>query len=260
MEFSTILERVRGGSAYIPPGWGQGRAAFGGLVGALVWEHLAKTFPDAGPARSLAISFVAPGEEGEASLEHELLRQGRSATQLLGRLVQDGQVRTLVQASLGRPRDSVIRIAGPAAPAAPAPDACVEMPFIQGVVPDFTRHFEFRWSTPDMPMTGRGNGEIGGWVRFRGEQPAPSVSQLVALVDAWPPAVLPMFSKPAPISSMSWFLELARAPGEPEAGGWWRYHAWTDVAADGYAHCRACLWGQGGELVAISRQTVALFG
>ena len=261
MRFEDILKSVADGRGQIPEGWGQGRAAFGGLVAAMAWEHLAQNLTDPGPVRSLAVSFVAPGEAGEARFEHELLRQGKSATQATARLIQGNQVRTMMLASFGRARESAIAITPQPAPEAPAPDDCLPFPFIEGVTPDFTRHFEFRWSTSDLPMTGSGNGEIGGWVRLRAQQqPAPSVAWLLALVDAWPPAVLPMFRKPAPISSLSWYLELVNPPGRPAPEGWWRYHAWTDAAADGYAFARAGLWGADGELVAISRQTVALFG
>ena len=261
MDFETILTTVSGGRGQVPEGWGQGRAAFGGLVAAMAWEHLAQQLTDPGPLRSLSVSFVAPGEAGEAHFEHEVLRQGKSAIQATARLVQDQQVRTLLLATFGRERESAITIRPEPAPTAPAPEECLPFPFIEGVTPDFTRHFEFRWCTRELPMTGSGNGEIGGWVRLRGErQPAPSIAWLLALVDAWPPAVLPMFRKPAAISSVSWHLDMVNAPGQPDADGWWRYHAWTDAAANGYAHTRAGLWGEDGELVAISRQTVALFG
>lgn len=261
MEFENIIAEIKEGRGQIPPGWGQGRAAFGGLVAAMTWEHLAQSLPDAGPVRSLAISFVAPGEVGEAEFDHELFRQGRSATQASARLVQAGQVRTFMTASFGRPRESAIHLPASEAPAAPPPEDCLAMPYVAGVTPDFTRHFDFRWCTDALPMTGSGDGEIGGWVRLSGDhQPASSVALLLAIIDAWPPAVLPMFSRPAPISSMSWSVEFPDPPGRPCPGGWWRYHAWTDVAGDGYAHSRAFLWGEDGELVAISRQTVALFG
>ena len=40
----------------------------------------------------------------------------------------------------------------------------------------------------------------------------------------------------------------------------WVYAVHTDHAADGYAHTDARIWHPDGRLVAISRQTVAVFG
>ena len=41
---------------------------------------------------------------------------------------------------------------------------------------------------------------------------------------------------------------------------WCKYLAVIEHARDGYGHVAANLWGPGGELIALSRQTVAVFG
>ena len=38
------------------------------------------------------------------------------------------------------------------------------------------------------------------------------------------------------------------------------YAATTDAARDGYAHTHAMVWRPDGELLAISRQTITIFG
>ena len=44
MNFDEILATVDGqGNGMMPEGWGQGRALFGGLVGAGLFDHLEKT-------------------------------------------------------------------------------------------------------------------------------------------------------------------------------------------------------------------------
>ena len=40
---------------------------------------------------------------------------------------------------------------------------------------------------------------------------------------------------------------------------WWQYQVRTDVSAEGYAHTEANIWDDTGRLVAISRQTIAIF-
>ena len=42
-----------------------------------------------------------------------------------------------------------------------------ELPYIDGLTPAFTRHLIYWWALGDMPLSGNGGGEIGGWFRFR---------------------------------------------------------------------------------------------
>ena len=59
--------------------------------------------PEGRPLRSLAITFVGPlAVDKPARYEAEVLREGKAVSQMLGRVVQDGQVVTIVQGSLAR--------------------------------------------------------------------------------------------------------------------------------------------------------------
>ena len=244
----------------IPEGWMQGRACFGGLVAALLYRRLESAIQDRAP-RALTISFVGPVVAGEAQLQMEVFREGKSVTQAECRLLQQGQVAAVMLASFGRARESSIAVPGPAMPAITAPDQATALPEVPGLTPEFVRHFDFRWSEGPLPYTAGEQGIIAGWVRFR-EPAGHSVAHLLALVDAWPPAIIGLFSRPAPSSSLTWTIELIQdvTPAESVTNPWWGYRADTDYAADGYAHTRATLWDAQGRPVAISRQTVAAFG
>jgi acyl-CoA thioesterase len=258
--FDHMLDRVRDGAAVIEPGWGQGRAAFGGLMAALAYQGLAQSLAPAAPLRALSVSFVAPGTPGPARVQAELLRQGRSASQSLARISQQDGVCTLIQASHGAPRQSVIAIDAATAPALPGPGEGQVLPWLEGVVPEFTRHFELVFVQGGLPFSGEGRGDMAGWVRFREPPARIDIPHVLALLDAWPPAVLPMYRQPAPISSLAWTMEWLPGAALSSPQGWWQYQAHTDVAADGYAQIGARLFNEQGELVVISRQTVALFG
>lgn len=139
MNFSQLLTAVRlqPQAVTIPAEWAQGRACFGGLMAALVYEAMhAKVAPDR-PVRSLAITFVGPAEPGvPISFEVELLRDGKAVSSLLGRAVQNGQVVTLVQGSFGAGRDSVVQVSGLApVPMKSLAESSPELPFIKGVTP-----------------------------------------------------------------------------------------------------------------------------
>src|SRR5699024_5875929 len=98
-----------------------------------------------------------------------------------------------------------------------------------------------------------------GWMRFREAPPVFDERHFVSLADSWPPAVIQMLAQPAPGSSMTWTLELlGDVTAEPDAH--FAYAVHTDQAADGYAHTDARIWHPDGSLVAISRQTVSVFG
>jgi len=265
MGFSELLQAVRDNpqAVLIPAQWGQGRASFGGLVAALVYEAMRAQVPGGRPPRSLAITFVGPAApDVPVSFEVEVLREGKAVSQVLGRAVQDGQVVTLVQGSFGAGRESRIAVQADPAPQAKAVEVCQELPYIPSVTPEFTRFLAMRWAFGGMPFTNNQSREMGGWVRLRDQSSAEPANEahLLALVDAWPPAVLPHLSAPAPGSSLTWTIEFVQPMSELSTQDWCLYRAQIEHARDGYGHVAAALWSPAGELLAISRQTVAVFG
>ena len=141
-------------------------------------------------------------------------------------------------------------------------EACQELPYIPNVTPEFTRFLAMRWAFGGMPFTNNPSRDMGGWVRLRDQSSAEPANEahLLALVDAWPPAVLPHLSAPAPGSSLTWTIEFVQPMSELSTLDWCLYRAQIEHARDGYGHIAAALWSPAGELLAISRQTVAVFG
>lgn len=265
MIFSELIQAVRDNpnGVVVPASWGQGRAVFGGMVAALAYEAMRTKVQAGRPVRSLAISFVGPLEpEVPASFEAEVLREGKAVSQMFARVVQKGQVVALVQGSFGASRASSINVEAEPAPEMKGPEACQELPFIPGVMPEFTRHLAMRWGVGGMPFTGSRERDMGGWVRFRGDVEREPVSEvhLLALVDAWPPATMPQLSAPAPGSTLTWTIEFVQPVPQLDTHDWCKYRARVEHARDGYGHAAAALWTPAGELVALSRQTVVAFG
>ena len=266
MQFNQLLERLRGGDEHpdIPTTWQQGRAAFGGLVAAMLYERMSTHVAQDASLRSLTISFVAPAEPGTVETHTDILRAGRSVTQVEGRLRQGDSVVVAALASFGTPRESSIEVASEQAPAMAAPENALELPYIEGLVPEFTQHFDYRIAEGDLPFTGSSNNKFGGWVRFRQPDDASgaqvTISHLLALIDAWPPAVLPMLKQPAPASSLTWTVEFIEPLPAQTDRCWWQYLADVEQASDGYGVVQAKLWSAEGHLVAYTRQTVTVFG
>lgn len=265
MKFSQLIQAVRSNPAavVVPSAWAQGRASFGGLVAALAYEAMSAKVSDGRPVRSLAITFVGPMEaEVPASFEAEVLREGKAVSQMFCRAVQNGQTVAVVQGSFGASRESAIDVATEPAPVIKPAEECQELPFLRGVTPEFTRFLAMRWGIGSMPFTNNPAREMGGWVRFRGdvEDEPVEVAHLLALVDAWPPAVLPHLRSPVPGSSLTWTIEFVQPLPAVGTLEWCLYRAEIEHARDGYGHVSARLWTPSGELVALSRQTVTVFG
>ena len=186
MTLREMLQTVRDNpqAVTVPASWGQGRAGFGGLAAALVYEVMRAQVPEGRPLRSLAITFVGPLAVDEpVSLEAQVLREGKAVSQMLGKAVQNGQVVTLVQGSFGAPRSSAIEVAAEPAPAMPPLEACQALPYIPGVVPAFTQHLEMRWGLGGLPFSGNPSREMGGWVRQRGESTGEAMNEARRLAD-----------------------------------------------------------------------------
>jgi acyl-CoA thioesterase len=162
--------------------------------------------------------------------------------------------------SFGGDRTSAIEIAPVERPQMVGPEEALELPYLEGLTPAFTRHFAYRWALGDLPFSGKGGHEIGGWIQFRENTDCLSEEWLVALADAWPTPVLSMLTKPAPASTLTWelgFVHLDR--NSCSENDWWAYRSTVDNAERGYVHEQGNVWDPEGRLAAYSRQTLAVF-
>ena len=260
-ELLAALSRSPDNQVTIPPDWAQGRAGYGGLVAALVYQGMREKVPAGRPVRSLAITFVGPVAPGETMMvEAEVLREGKAVSQMLGMARQNGQVMCIIQGSFGAARESVVNVVAEPPPEVKAPDQYVDTPYIEGLSPVFLKHFNLRWCFGDLPFSRSRKRDMGGWMRFRQDEGAIHEAHILGLVDVWPPAVLPHLAERAPASSLTWTIEFVQP--QPALGNtdWLLYKASIEHARDGYGHAGAMVWREDGALVAISRQTVAVFG
>ncbi|MCP4804539.1 MAG: thioesterase family protein [Proteobacteria bacterium] len=240
----------------IPERWGQGRATYGGILGGVAARCLKAL--SGRPLRELSIGFIGPVAPGPARFEAELLREGRSVTHVSGRLVQGDRVMMTAHAVLADGRASTIDVPAERAPDRTSPDEAVAFGFIEGMTPEFSKHFDYRWTDGGWPFSGAKEAVVGGWCRFQRDEPMTD-AHVLALVDAWPAPVLPMLRGVAPASSVTWTLVRTSTQLHASSADWCFYTASTDHAADGIAECRARLYRPDGELLAISRQLVAVF-
>jgi acyl-CoA thioesterase len=270
MTFAELLARVPTSLASdqrviatVPADWGQGRSSFGGALTGLGLAALEAVIPrDDGLARrcrSMLVSFAGPVAPGEVEIEARMLRHGRSATHASANLIQDGSLRCAIMASFASPRESAIEIVGARRPELASPEDSLTLPFVPGLVPEFTRHLELRWASGGPPGSRIDQTGFTGWVRFREHHVNVGPAWIAALVDAWPAPALQMLRMPAIASSLTWAIDFVDHDPAAASDEFWAFEVDTDRAAGGWVHTRGRLWSPNGVLVATSSQTVALF-
>jgi hypothetical protein len=168
------------------------------------------------------------------------------------------QLAVSVLATVAADRDSDIHIVAPSPPEIAACDACMEMPYMEGITPVFTQHFRYHWATLDsLPFQGGGRPNIEGYVSFR-EPTAPTPAAVLALIDSWPAPVLGMVNRPIAASTVTWMVNLYATP-DPAPDQPSRFSSTATIAGNGYSDMDGRLWDSRGQLIATSRQFVAEF-
>lgn len=258
--FSDILGTLRRTHdvfhAEPPEDWRQGRTLFGGLTAALSVAAAHQAFPDLPPLRSAQFAFVGPAA-GALEVEPTLVRAGKSAAfvDVTVRSEETTALRAMLVFGAARRSSHSYRDL-PEPPVAP-PDllACFfDAPF----APRFSQHFDARFAGGARAVSGADKPELLLWLRHRDGTAPDDIASLIALGDVPPPAAMTMFATPAPISTVTWSLDVL---GDKIAGaGWHLIHVEAETVEDGYATQRMTLWDQNGAPMLAARQSVAVFG
>ena len=261
MTFDEYLAEVgtEKSTVHIRPDWMQGRACYGGLVAALVFQSMRSQISRPLPVRCLQISFVGPVDESPLTLSSEVLREGKNVAHVLGRGEQNGQTKVIVQGSFGAPRESIIDL--PVKPLVLDGDITRSnrLPYIEGVIPEFTRKFEFQYLTP-FPFAGGDKPYLEGRLRFNEAPNEISEAHLLGLLDAWPPTTLPLMKKLCMASSLSWTVEFIHPRPLLGVDEYTSYRADIIDSQNGYGYTRATMANAKGEVLAVSQQSITHFG
>lgn len=232
--------------------WGQGRTLYGGITAALCAQAALRAVPDLPPLRSAQVAFLGPAA-GRLRFEPRVLRKGRSAT-FLG-VDATGEAGPAARATLvyGSNRDSEIVHDLTRVPDLPPPEAAP--PLLGDDAPVFFQNFEIRHAAGATPVSQAHEPRFDVWVRHRDAAGVDPVIALLAAADCPPPAAMTSFARRAPISTMTWAIDLMQPIGACE---WYLARSTSEQAGDGYSLQAMELWGDGRRL-AVGRQVVALF-
>ncbi len=241
-----------------PAAWAQGRTLYGGMSAALAYEAARLALGPLGQLRAAQFTFVGPAT-GRLRFTSTLLRRGRSSAIVASECFnQEGPAARATFVFGGARESRVTHNFLPAPDVAPPEQAGAFRKGGGHTPPGFWDNFETRFAAGGRLLeVSAPRPEFALWARFLDPGGADPIAALLAIADCPPPAAMVHFPASAPISTMTWSVDLLNQP--QDAGGWRLLESSSEHAADGYSMQRMMMWDETGAPLAIGRQTVAIF-
>ncbi len=248
------LVPVKGGwRGTVPENWLQGRTAYGGFSAALALHAAQKSDDDLPPLRSAQVAFIGP-LSGDILIRASRLRRGRNAAfvqvdveseaglGLRATFVFMGAVESRLDHSEGTAPDFPV----------PGPETTTYRghPLVA-----FSRNFDLL----DQRDESASRSEWLRWARLADREGLDPMVELICVADCLPPAALKLIGSFAPISSMTWLLNIL-GPQPVTRDGWWLLRATTAYARGGSSSQQMAIWNADGVAVGEQMQSVAVFG
>jgi len=259
MSVQSFLAPITGQTAVIDlpdaENWMQGRTLYGGASALIAYTHAIRAFTDLPPLRAAQVGFVAP-VGGRVELQAEIVRQGRSVTQLRSELYQDGALALTAFFLFAEPRkpNALYPTRKPSDFPPPAEESEDVM---SDKGPSFLRNnFEIRRA---QNVIGPGEPVVRRWARLKNRKELDPISELILLGDVLPPGAMRAMQRQGPISSINWSFNLLETNPQTE-DGWWVSENASQHANNGYSSERLRLWNSEGQQVIDGLQSVAIFG
>lgn len=254
-EILAARRPVAGGfSAEIPPVWLQGRTSYGGLSSALAFEAARALADDLPPLRSAQVSFIGP-LSGEVSVSARVLRRGRNATWIGAEVSGEAGLGLSAVFVFMGPVASELHLNDSAPPAGLiAPEDARALP--EGRGPGFIGNFDARFA---LPQSAEKTPEVCWWTRLKDRAGIDPMTELLLMADALPPGVLPLLTSRAPVSSMTWLINLL-TPAPVTRDGWWLLRSRGSYAENGCSSQDMAVWNANGAPIASGMQSIAVFG
>jgi acyl-coenzyme A thioesterase PaaI-like protein len=261
MQFSQILRSMVEDDgrwrADVPDLWTQGRTVFGGLQAALLLRAMRTVLPAPLPLKVIQTAFVAPVPAGIVRLSARVLRVGKSVTQIEARIVDGDATAALAVGIFGANRPSRIHVAPPRAPDPPGEP--LNIAFVPGLSPKFLQHFDLRWLEGALLYTGSTSTRAVMGIGMHDDAPT-TEEHILAIADVPPPIAMSFLTEPAVGSSMTWTLEMLTGAVSSYPLSEYRLDAELVAASGGYTSQSVMVWGPDGAPVALSRQSMVVFG
>jgi acyl-CoA thioesterase len=253
---ATMKQHSEQFTIVLPSDWLQGRTAYGGLSAALCLEAALRSAPDLPPLRSAQFAFVGPAS-GDLNIKAVTLRRGKSTVFTQVDLEGDHGLAVRGILCFGAARESALAHVDLPIPVIAAAENCPDY-FTLPDLPNFMRHFDGRLAAGAKPVTPGAAPEMLVWLRHRDDDAADNFVSLLALADALPPAAMVLFKTMAPISTMTWSIDIL-TDSTVSQKGWWLTQCKAETANAGYSAQSMVIWDATGLPVLAARQNVAIF-
>lgn len=259
-EVATSVERIDDHHfrSVVPPGWEQGRGAFGGLVLGTLARAMIASEPDTSRSlRLLSGEICAPVLAKETRIEVVVIRRGKNLTNLDARMWQDGAIvaRASAGLSVARPTAGEVREPSPA-PNPPPFDAVTSHAMPSPFRPAFTQHFEYR-STGPAPFSGGAEPIVEGYMRESEPLSALDAPALIARLDSYWPAIFSTETRPRAAATVSFSAQLLGDASAIDPSVPMFHRATVTAMRDGFFVEMRELWHEG-TLIGLNQQTFAL--
>jgi acyl-CoA thioesterase len=245
------LEPVtQGWRGTVPETWLQGRTAYGGLSAALALHAAMGADADLPPLRSALVAFVGP-LSGAITVRAEVLRRGRNAAFVQADVSGETGLGLRATFVFMRAVEPAVDHRVGSAPGVPVPGPADTILRGHPAVA-FSRNFEMVERHEAAPA------EWLRWVRLADRTGVHPLVALIAVADCLPPVALKLLGRPAPVSSMTWQLNLLDDTPVTQ-DGWWLLRSASAYARAGSSSQAMAIWAADGTPVAEQMQSVAVF-
>jgi acyl-CoA thioesterase len=243
----------------VPADWMQGRSVFGGLQAAFALRAMRLLVPDV-PLRTLQTTFIAP-VAASMRVRARILRQGKNAIHVEARIGDAAATQAIVIGVFGAARSSSVARVVERPELELDESRVIERPFGAKTAdaPHFSAHFNVRWLRGQPPFSGDSSLkqvlEIG-----LDDEALASEAHVLAIADYIAPIALSHLKSFAPGSSLTWMLELLVDQIEALPVRGFRVDGELLAARDGYTNQTVTIFAPNGVALALSHQTMLVFG
>lgn len=254
----TLVPDGDGFAVDAPAEWSQGRTLYGGITAAFAYEAVRRSNEALPPLRSAQFMFVGPAS-GRLRFASTVLRRGRSSTLIAADCFSEEGTAAKAVFAFGGVRESKVAHNFLPMPKVGAPNEAPSFRKEGGATrPGFWNNFETRLASGARPFDQSAERpEFTTWTRFLDTGGADPTTALLAIADCLPPAAMVHFPQPAPISTITWTVDIAHVPQNLD--GWHLLWASSEQAGEGYSLQNMAMWSEAGDLIVAGRQTIAIF-
>jgi acyl-CoA thioesterase len=261
MSFAELIARAEprghGLALTAPDSWMQGRTVYGGFSAALALAAAVKVGGEGlPPLRSAVVSFVGPAY-GALEARARVLRRGKNATWIDAELTREGEVTATATFVFMGPVESALHLNDCPPPAGFNPPEAGTTFEPHPFMPVFLReNFDVRFAVPksDAKLP-----DLCWWARLKDRGGIDPMGEVLLIGDALPPGVLPLLGARAPVSSMTWQINLLTS-SPVTRDGWFLLRSRGDYAEAGCSSQTMTIWNADGAPVASGMQSIAVFG